>query len=80
VELGACRRELGEPALDRGVDVLIAFVELERSGLQLVADDGETLLDGAEVGRRDEPGGFQSARVGNAAGDVIRIELEVGLQ
>ena len=80
MELCACGREFGEPALDSRVEVLIALVELERTGLQLVADDGETFLDGAEVGRRDEPGGLQSARMGDAAGDVIRIELEVGLE
>ena len=59
VELGARRPgDLGDPAFDRGVDVLVGRHERERAGVQLGAHlvervgDGEALLLGEQPDRR----------------------------
>jgi hypothetical protein len=45
VQRGAGRRQLGEPALDRGVDVLVGLFEIELTGVELAFDPPEPALD-----------------------------------
>src|SRR5438105_3577138 len=73
----ACGRQLGQTAFDCGVDVLICARELERAIIKLALDPAQSPFDGSELGRLDDAGLGQDARVGDAAGDVERIELEV---
>jgi hypothetical protein len=76
----ACRRDLGQPPLDRGVDVLVRIGQVELAALQLTLDAAESALDGRQLRTADDSGGGKPARVGNAAGDVVGVELEVDLQ
>ncbi len=80
VQSRARRRQLREPALDRGVDVLIRGYELELAFVELPLDPAQPPLDRRELGWSDDAGGGQAARVSDAAGEIERIELEVDLQ
>ena len=80
VQGGARRRDLGQSPFDGGVDVLIGVEEYELAGIELALDAAQTSLDGGQLRRRQEPGGCEPARVGDAPGDVVRIELEIHLQ
>ena len=76
----ACRRDLGQPPLDRGVDVLVRVGQLELAVLQLTLDAAEAALDGRQLRTADDSGDGKPARVRDAAGDVVGVELEVDLQ
>jgi len=76
----ACRRDLGQPPLDRGMDVLVRVGQLELAVLQLTLDAAEAALDGRQLRTSDDSGGGKPARVRDAAGDVVGVELEVDLQ
>ena len=76
----ACRRDLGQPPLDRGVDVLVRIGQLELAVLQLTLDAAEAAFDGGQLRTSDDSGGGKPARVRDAAGDVVGVELEVDLQ
>jgi hypothetical protein len=80
VQSGACGRDLGQPALDRGVDVLVGLAELELAFVQLTLDAAKAALDQREARPGQKTRGGKAARVRDAAGDVKRIELEISLQ
>ena len=80
MESGAGGSELGQPALDGGVDVLVGFAELELAAVELALDAAEAALDGCELRLRDDAGRGQAARVRDAAGDVERVQLEISLE
>ena len=75
-----CRRDLGQPPLDRGVDVLVRVRQLELAVLQLTLDAAKAALDGRQLRTSDDSGGGKPARMRDAAGDVIWVELEVDLE
>jgi hypothetical protein len=77
---GAVGIDLGQPALDRGVDVLVAVGEDELTALDLLADLDQGLVESVEAGLAEEPGLEQAAGVGDASGDVKWGELEVDLE
>jgi hypothetical protein len=72
--------DLGEPPLDRGVDVLIGVEELERAGIELFADASQATLDRLQLCGRDDARGSEAARMRDAARDVEGVQLEVGIQ
>src|SRR5579859_5857989 len=74
------RRDLGQPALDHGVNVLIGVDEIEIARVELALDAPQSTLDRGKLGGLDDPGRGQATGVGDAAGDVIRIEIEVDLE
>lgn len=74
------RRYLGEPPLDRGVDVLVRVGDLERAGVELALDAPQAALDRSELGGLQDSGRGQATRVRNAARDVEGVELEVDLE
>jgi hypothetical protein len=80
VQRRACWRDLGQPSLDRGVDVLVRVGQLELAVLQLTRDAAKATFDGRQLRTSDDSGGGKPARVRDAAGDVVRVELEVDLQ
>lgn len=80
VQGGARRRDLGQSPFDDGVDVLVRVEEYELSGIELAFDAAQTSLDGGQLRRRQEPGGCKPARMGDAPGDVVWIQLEVNLE
>jgi len=49
VQGGPCRRQLGEPALDRGVDVFVGLFEIELAGVELALDPPEASLDRGQL-------------------------------
>ena len=73
MQRGAGGRDLGEPPLDRGMDVLIGVEELERAGSELFADASQPPLDSSQLCGGDDAGGSEAARVRDAAGDVERV-------
>ena len=73
-------RQLCQPAFDCGVYVLIGAGELECALIKLAFDSAQPALDRFELGRGDDAGRGQAARVRDAAGDVERIELEINLE
>jgi len=80
VQCGARGSDLRQPALDHGVDVLVGFAEHKVTRVQLALDSPQTALDRLEVRGLQQAGCGQPAGVGDAAGDVIGIELEVDLE
>jgi len=76
----ACRGDLSQPSLDRGVDVLVRVGQLELAALQLTLDSAKAAFDGRQLRASDDSGGGKPARVRDAAGDVIGVELEVDLE
>jgi hypothetical protein len=50
VQGGAGRRELGQPALDRGVNVFVGLLEIELTGVELALDPPEAALDRSQLG------------------------------
>jgi hypothetical protein len=80
VKGGAGWCELGQPALDRRVDVLVGLLEIELTGVELPFDPPETALDRGQPGLRQKARRREPARVGDAPRDVERIELEIDLQ
>ena len=77
---GDARLELAEAALDSGVDVLVGVGEVEGTRVELLQDLAEALLDPLQLGLREQPRRKQSARVGKAAGDVERRQLDVDVE
>jgi hypothetical protein len=77
VERRAGGRDLGQPALDRGVDVLVCRREFERALVELSLDSAQPALNGRQLGGGDDICGLEPARVGEAARDVVGVELEV---
>ena len=82
VELAAGRAgELGDAALDRGVDVLVARDELERvrrpARARRWSSAAEDLVD---LDVRQQPGALQPADVGARAGDVVGPQAPVERQ
>jgi hypothetical protein len=69
--------ELGQPALDRHVDVFVAALEAERVRLELLADALEPAAQATPLGRRQELGAHQRLHVRQAALDVVRPELAI---
>ena len=73
-------RDLGEPAFDCGVDVLVGVEELELAGIELFADASQSPLDRGQLCGGDDAGGSQAACVRDAAGDVEGVQLEICVQ
>jgi hypothetical protein len=73
-------RDLGQPPLDRGVDVLVGVGEREFAFVELASDPPKTSLDGCQLSLRNKLRRRQAASVGDAAGDVERIEVVIGLE
>jgi hypothetical protein len=80
VKRGAGRRELGQTALDGGVDVFVGLFEIELTGVELALDPPESAFDRGQLCFGQKACRAKAARVGDAPGDVERIELEVDLQ
>jgi len=80
MQVRARRGELGQAALDRRVYVLVRVPELERAAVELALDLTKTALDCGESRFRQQACPCQRAGMGAAAGDVDRVELEVGFQ
>ena len=72
--------QLGQPALDGGVDVLVGLAKLELFTIQLLLDAAKAPLDRGELRLRDDARRGEATRVREAAGDVEWVQLEVGLQ
>ena len=70
-------RELEEPALDGGVDVLIARRDRERVAGELRGDGAQPGVDGAMLRGRQHADAAQHARVGARARDVVGAETAV---
>ncbi len=70
-------RQLGEPALDRHVDVLVLVARHERAVLDLAADGGEPFFDGSPLRRVEHAGLLERVRVRDAALDVLAPEAPV---
>lgn len=77
---GTGRRELGEAALDRRMNVFIGVAEFELAVIQLPLDAAKPAFDGGESGTGQKARLGQPAGVGDAPGDVKRVELEIGLE
>ena len=77
---GAGRGDLRQAPLDRGVDVFIRVPELELTAVELALDAAEAALDCGELRAGQQAGLGQPPRVGDAAGDVERVELEIRLE
>ena len=77
---GASGSDLGQPPFDRGVDVLVGLAELELAPVQLALDAAKAALDQSETCLRQKACRGKPARVRDAAGDVKRVQLEIGLE
>jgi hypothetical protein len=80
VQCGAGGRDLGQPPLDGGVNVLIGIDEGELASVELAPDPAKPAFDGGQLGRGYESGLREAARVGDAPADVERVELEIGVE
>ena len=80
VQRSAGGRDLGEPALDRRVDVLICRSELERAFVELPLDPAKSALDRRRLGLRQQTCRRKTSSMREAARDVVRIELVVHLE
>jgi len=80
VQSGAGGRDLGQPALDRRVDVLVGLAEFELAFVELALDAAKAALDQREARPGKQARREQTACVRDAAGDVKRVQLEVRLQ
>ena len=81
VQLGARRAgELGDAALDRGVDVLVRLDEHERTVADLALDLIERGEHRVALVVRDQPDPGEAAHVGARAGDVVAPEAAVERQ
>src|SRR5438132_13983098 len=75
VELPAERADqLGEPALDRHVDVLVRGEEAEAAGVELAGDGGQAALEARTFPPREQPGAHERVHVRDAAGDIVAPE------
>src|SRR5256885_7848917 len=73
-------RDLGEPALDRGVDVFVRRPELERALVELALDPAKPALDRRRLRPRKQTRRRQTSCVRDAARDVVRVELVIELE
>ena len=80
VQCGTSRSNLGQPPLDRRVDVLVRVEKRKLAGLKLFVDAAQSSLDGCQLCGRDDAGRGEPARVRDAAGDVKRVELEIRIE
>jgi len=81
VQLGAgVSRELGQPALDGHVHVLVGVGRRERAGLDLAADGRQADLDRRELLGREHAGPAQRPRVRDRALDVLGPQAPVERQ
>jgi hypothetical protein len=80
VQCRACRRDLGEPPLDSGVDVLVGVEEGELAFVELTLDSSQPSLDGGELRRRKKLRRRQTTSVRDAPGDVEGVELEIRIE
>jgi hypothetical protein len=71
------RRQLGEPALNCRVDVLVRLLEGEAAVLDLRRDLAQPLLGGLELLFAEKTGGAQATSVGNRTGDVVGSQVNV---
>jgi len=62
---------VGEDAFDERMDVLGAGIDLERSRFELCCDLFKFRHNGRGLGRRNDAGRAEHARMGDAAGDVV---------
>ncbi len=76
--------QLGEPALDGGVDVLVGRLDVEGPVTELGLDALEPVGDGPPVIRAEHPRRDQHLRVSPRAGDVLcphaRVDRKRGVQ
>ena len=72
--------ELGQAALDGGVDVLVARGERERAVGELAGDPLQALVDGGGVGGGDDPPGAEHPGVRARGRDVLRPHAPVDRQ
>ena len=78
VQLAADRAdELGQPALDRAVDVLIVGRKLEAPVTQLLLDDAEAAQELPQVGVADDRAACEHHRVRPRLGEVVRPQALV---
>jgi hypothetical protein len=80
VQSRAGRRELRQTSLDGSVDVFVGVLEIELTRIELALDPPQAALDRNQLRFRQQAGRGQPARVGDAPGDVERVELEVDLE
>lgn len=80
MQRGTGRRDLGQPPLDRGVNVLVGIDECEGARIELFVDPPEPSLDGGQLRGRDDAGRREPSRVRDAAGDVKGVQLVVGVE
>ena len=73
-------RYLCQPALDRGVNVLVGIEKIEGAGIELFVDPPEPSLDGGQLRGREDAGRSEPSRVRDAAGDVKGVQLVVGVE
>ena len=74
---GALRSYLGQPTFDGGMDVFVGRLELELATVQLSLDLLQPGLDRRQLAIRQEAGGGEAPGMGDAALDVIGIELDI---
>jgi hypothetical protein len=80
VQGGTGRRDLGQPPLDRGVNVLVGIEECEGAGIELFVDAPQTSPDRCQLRGGDDSGGSQPSCVGDATSDVKGVELVIGVE
>src|SRR6266540_597942 len=80
VKRRAGRGQLGQPALDGRMDVLVGVCELEFAIVELLFDLLESVLDVRQLGRGDHSGCLERPGVGHAALDVEVVEVLVNIQ
>jgi hypothetical protein len=62
------------------MDVLVVCEEADRAVVELAPDPPQTPLDGLQLRGLEKASRGQPARMGDAAGDVVRIQLEIDLE
>ncbi len=72
--------DLGQPALDRHVDVLVAGLEREVAGLELGLDPVEPVEQRLELVVVEDPGRAQRPSVGARLADVVGRQAPVEAQ
>src|SRR5205814_2920165 len=80
MQRGAGGRDLGQPALDRGMDVLICRTKPERALVELPLDPPKSALDRRRLRLGHKTCRRKASRMREAARDVVRIELVIHLE
>jgi len=62
------------------VDVLVGIEEGELAFVELAPDSAQTSLDGCDLSCREKLCRRQAASVRDAAGDVERVEVVIGIE